>query len=287
MVRYALKDAEIEIGPTWLVNLDPKRRKVVPKNALARAVMAPLGVEKDPYFDKREQVVAAIVAHRFEAGINLGGALLNYFEGRGQSAEGDSILGWTLEHDRGTLYRAFFQWIESGQPTYAEFEFDYEAKGLKAVNLQAANVMREGEDFVKRERAVAMPESFDPTQPAKKRWVEGACSNRKLLRKNAKVRDQCKALAMILSQREIVESLEWLLTSQVESSESFKECQADRACRWSAVVKEDGVYNVSYLYKLEGKEERKVGWEVTLKGERVTPLDRTSTAAWRAIKPRD
>ena len=287
MVRYALKDAEIEIGPSWLVNLDPKKRKVVAKNALARAVMKPLEAEKDPYYDKREQVVAAIVAHRFEAGINLGGALLNYFEGRGQSAEGDAILGWTLEHDRGALYRAYFQWVESGQPTYAEFEFDYDAKGLKAVNLQAANVMREGEDFAKKERAKAMPESFDPSKPSKKQWVEGACSNRKLLRKRPAVRDQCKALATILSQREIVESLEWLLTSQVESSEAFVACQESRDCRWSAKESKEGIYNVSYLYKLEGQDERKVGWEVALKDEKVTPLDRTSTAAWRAIKPRD
>lgn len=288
LVRYVFKDAHIQVGPAWLVDL--KSRKVVPKNVLARAVMEPLKATKDKYYDKHKQVVSALASHRFEAGINLSGALINYFETLRESSEskdGDKILGWTIDHDRGPLFKAYFQWIEAGVPTYAEFEFDYDRKALRAVNFQAANVMREGEDFSKKARVSIMAKSFNPKAPAGRRWMTGACRNRKLLKRRARVRHQCKALATMLSQNDVVEALEWLLTAQVESSAAFTVCKDKRHCKWSAKPVNDHEFEVSYIYKLKGGNEHKVGWKIGIKDAKITPLDRRSTAAWRSIHPRE
>lgn len=295
LVTYAFKDAHITVGPSWLVDL--KQAKVVPKNVLARVVMNPRQAVSDDYYDKHKQVVSALASHRFESGLTLSGALLLHFENREESSEGDSILGWTIEHDRGTLFRAYFQWVEAGEPTYAEFEFDYEAKALKASNLQAADVMRIGEDFAKTERADIMPESYDPSAQRGKNWTgraKKACSSRKM-------RDQCQSMSTMFEQREIVEALEWLLTAQAQNSESFKACKESRQCKWSSKPKDgaENVYVVSYIYNLgedgnkDGEDdgsatkgERTVAWEVALKDEKITPVDRISQAAWLAIHPR-
>ncbi len=280
LVRYAFQDAFLTVGPSWLVDL--KTREVTPKNVLARAVMDPQKVVDDTYYDKHRQVVSALAAHRFESKLNLGGALLLYFEQREESAEGDDILGWTIEHDRGSLFRAYFQWVEGGEPTYAEFEFDYDARALRATNLQASNVMRIGEDFDRKERARINPESYDPSASAGKRWI-GAASK---ACQSEKMRDNCKAMETMFLQSEVVEALEWLLTAQVESADQFEACKKERNCKWKAVPAREGVYEVSYLYNLDGARERAVSWEVAIKDSAVQPQDRLSKAAWRAIYPR-
>lgn len=282
LVRYAYKDANITVGPAWLVDL--KQARAVPKNVLARVVMNPVKAVEDDYYDKHEQVVSALASHRFESALTLGGALLMHFLNREESAEGDSILGWTIEHDRGDLFKAYFQWVEAGEPTYAEFEFDYQRKALKASNLQAADVMRIGEDFTKTERADIMPESYDPEKREGKRWVQGACKKR---RKHP----MCKSLATIFEEREVVEALEWLLTAQSETPEKFKECKDARDCKWGSKAREgaEGVYTVSYIYNLDGEGEKRIGWDITVKGKdegKIKPSDRLSTAAWLAVHPR-
>jgi len=282
LVSYQFEDANIKVGPTWLVDL--KAAKVVPKNALARVVMQPSRRADDTYFDKEQQVVSALASHRFESGLTLGGALLMHFETREESAEGDTIIGWTIEHDRGSLFKAFFQFVEAGEPTYAEFEFDYDAKALKASNLQAADVMRIGEDFTKTERADIMPESYDPKAKASKRWTgkaKKACASRKL-------RDQCKSMATVFEQRQIVEALEWMLTAQAENAEAFRACKDDRKCRWSSKPKTEAKteYIVQYLYDLDGKKEKAVAFEIALKDSSIKPLDKISQAAYSAINVR-
>ena len=307
LVTYAFRDAHITVGPSWLVDL--KAAKVVPKNVLARVVMDPKKATEDDYYDKHTQVVSALASHRFESGLTLSGALLLHFENREESRQGDSILGWTIAHDRGTLFRAYFQWVEAGEPTYAEFEFDYEAKALKAINLQAADVMRIGEDFSKTERADIMPASYDMQAGQSSPWTgpaKKACQSRKM-------RDQCASMAAMFEQREIVEALEWLLTARAADSEAFKACKDSRRCKWSSKPKEftkeeleeakksgvkteGDVYVVSYIYDLPvGEEEdarnepageKNVAWEVAVKGGKIKPVDRISQAAWLAIHPR-
>ncbi len=282
LVRYAFKDAHITVGPAWLV--DYTAVEAVPKNIMARVVTDPVKAIDEEHYDKHQQVVSALASHRFESGLTLGGALLMHFEQREDSEKGDTILGWTIEHDRNDLFKAYFQWVEAGEPTYAEFEFDYDKKALKASNLQAADVMRIGEDFDKTQRADIKPESYDPNKRGRRRWTKGACKRRPRL-------GPCRSLAAMVEQAEIVEALEWLLTAQAESAEVFEECKEAKRCKWGIKEKDgaDDTYLISYIYDLEGKEEKRVGWEVALKkgDSEIKPTDRISTAAWRAINPRN
>ena len=278
LVRYAYRDENITIGPAWLVDL--KAAKIKPKNVLAEVVQQPAKATESEYYDKEGQVVSAITNHRFESGLNLGGALLLYFEQlqREEHGEGDTILGWTVDHDRGPLFRAYFQWVEAGEPTYAEFEFDYDRKALKAVNLQSAHIMRVGEDFEQAQRVDIMPTSYD----REKRWQGPA---RKACR-SSKFRARCKAMETIFLQKDLIESLEWLLSAQANTPEEFEACKENRKCAWKADPQEGGDYRVHYLYDLDGKKENKISWDVKLKTGDIVPVDRRSKLAFRAINPR-
>ena len=286
LVRFGAKDANITVGPEWLVNL--KGPKIVPKNVLARVVQRPVKGKEDPYYDKHQQVVSALASHRFESELNLGGALLMYFEQRESSSEKDEILGWTIEHDRGPLFKAYFQWIESGDPTYAEFEFDYDKKALKASNLQAANIMRIGEDFEKTDRAKISPDSYDARAKKGKRWKGGArdaCRSRKM-------RSKCRSLATMLQQDKVVEALAWMLTAQVESADSFEACKRARKCSWksNAIEGTPGAYTVSYVYDLtkeDDEDAKSVSWELNLKDGKIKPIDKLAQASWKAVYPRE
>lgn len=282
LVSFSVKDANISVGPEWLVDL--KKAKIVPKNVLARVAQQPVKGKQDEYYDKHQQVVSALASHRFESKLNLAGALLVYFEQREEVKEGDKILGWTIEHDRGSLFKAYFQWIEAGEPTYAEFEFDYSRKALKASNLQAANVMRIGEDFDKKDRPQIRPASYDPEAKPGKRWTGGA---RKAC-KSTKAKNKCAALAQMFQQREIVEALEWLLSAQVEDADQFEMCKRKRRCKWGSKRTDKNTYQVSYIFDLKnsGKPKR-VSWNVDLKNGKIVPQDRRSQASYKAIYPRE
>jgi hypothetical protein len=305
LVRYAFEDANIRIGPAWLVDL--KGQKVVPKNVLARVAQTPKkGVESD-YYDKAQQVVAAITNHRFESGVNLGGALLLYFKERAESSDEDTILGWTIDHDRGNKFDAYFQWVEEGSPTYAEFKFDYDRKALRAINLQAADIMRAGEEFDQKNPVDIMPQEFDSK---KKRFVDGAC-------KKMPRHPGCRSLVHVLSNDALIESLEWMLTAQAKTREEFEVCKSKGNCRFMPQKKDKSVYRILYVYNLEKKDKfdrrhvdeewackhsLKAGdkkksddwafkgncmaWDIDVKSGEITPVDQTSTLAYRAIHPR-
>lgn len=280
LVRYELKDETIELGPEWLVDL--KERKIVAKNLPALVTENPAKGMESEYYDKKQQIVSAIANHRFDNGMSLAGALLLYFEQRSDEAsENDTIVGWTIDHETGNLFKAYFQWVEKEEPTYAEFEFDYDKKALKPVNLQAANIMRVGEAF-DRQRVSIMPAQYDPSaRRASKRWKGAA---RKACAKRA-ARARCKALATILDQGEVVESLEWLLTARAAAPEDFEKCKEERQCSWLPESKGEGVYNVKYRYNL-GSREGNVSWDVRLKDGEITPTDRISKLAYSVIRPR-
>jgi hypothetical protein len=309
LVRYAFEDANIKIGPTWLVDL--KTQKVVPKNVLAKVAENPKQGMESEYYDKRQQVVSAITNHRFDTGLNLGGALLMYFEKRTDTTEDDTILGWTIDHDRGDLFEAYFQWEEAGEPTYAHFTFDYDLKALRAVNLQAANIMRAGEEFEASEPANIMPKSYNPdARRSSERWL-GPARKACRMRKN---RARCSALASILQNDQLIESLEWLLTAQAGSKDDFDACLEKRNCRWMPERKGENEYRVIYVYNLKkvsefnrkspdedwscphslSKKDEKdasskgncVAWDINVKTDEIVPVDATSELAYRAIHPR-
>lgn len=279
-VRHAFVDEGVSVGPSWLVDL--RTRDVVPKNVLAQVVTDPEeGVESD-YFDQAHQVVSAIINHRFPAGINLGGALLLYFEGREEAGDEDRVVGWTVDHSRGELFRAYFQWTDDDELVYAEFEFDFEEHALRPANLQANEIMQVGEAFESMDRVEIMPASYDPDElVAANRWQGGARQQCQ----RAQHRDGCAALAAILEQADLVETLEWTLTTHAESASAFEACQEARECRWEPESRDDGVYRVHYVYNL-GEEEQKISWDVHVDDERIDPVDPVGELAHRAVRPR-
>lgn len=279
MVRFAFKDGDIKLGPEWIVDL--KNRKVVPKNLLAQVVQNPTEGVKSEYYGKNQQIVSAIGNHRFESRMSLAGALLLYFEQRADSESDDTIVGWTINHERGNLFKAYFQWLENNESTYAEFEFDFDRKALKPINLQAANLMNVGEDF-DRQRVSIMPMTYNASAPnPANRWIDGA---RKQCRKPAN-KPGCDALATIFDQKEVVETLEWLLTAQANTADEFEECKKKRECRWIPSPKSGSEFNVKYAFNLKGKEQN-VSWDVDLKSNEIKPADRVSKLALSVIRAR-
>lgn len=284
-VRYGFRDEGITIGPTWLVNL--KSQEVVPKNVLAEVVTDPnAGVDSD-YFGQARQVVSAIINHNFPSGINLGGALLAYFQEREEADEEDRVLGWTVSHSRANLFRVYFQWIDRGEAIYAEFEFDFDERALRPVNLQASEIMRVGESFEPIDRVGIMPQNYDPdeTIPAH-RW-QGPARDHCRRRSNRKT---CQALATVLDNSGLIETLEWTLTTHADSAEAFRRCQEPQdgkppRCRWTANEKEDNLYRVDYIYDLGDGEER-ISWDVNVADDELVPGDVFSELAYRAVFPR-
>lgn len=277
LVTYAFKDAQITVGPQWLVDL--KTNKVIAKNLPALMTTSPKKGRASKYYDKNDEIISTIAAHRFESKINLAGALLLYFESREDTDKDDTILGWTVQHERGNLFKAYFQWVENKEPTYAEFEFDFDAKALKAINLQAANIMRVGDAFSKK-RVSIMPSTYDASARRGQRWIG---RSKKVCKKN---KAGCRALDIILSDRATIESIEWLLTAQANTSEAFVKCIEERRCRWIPMPKAKNGFSVKYMYRLGNDADKSIAWDVDLRKRKIKPSDRVSNLAFSTLRPR-
>lgn len=283
LVKYGFQDANITVGPTWLVSL--KDEKVVPKNVTAKVATNPEGSVESEYYDKADEVVEAMIKHTFESGHTLAGTLLVYFERRADSKEDDTILGWTIQHDRDEIFKAYFQWLEGNEPTYAEFEFDYDRKALKAVNLHAGNIMRVGETFEETEPVDILPKSFNPEADRESDQWTGAAAKAYAKRK---FRDRFRALGTVLNETDLIGSIEWMLRAQAKTAEQFEQCKKKRKCRWKPKEKESDVYRVTYIYNL-GSGDKKIQWDVDLNkdADKISPVGRVSKLAFRVVHPRE
>ena len=282
-VSYNRRDGLINVGPTWLVNL--KTGRILPKNAMARAGMTPGLADAKDHFDRERQVIGSIANHNFASGVTLGGIMLIHFSELERNSDDDRIVGWTIVHDYGDAYRAYFQWIEDGEATYADFEFDYSKKALRSRNLQAANLMNRGGDFEPTERVSIMPASYNPEAPVPAdRWLGKS-------RKACKTRGnaaRCRALAKVLQDQALIESVEWLLTSRAGDASRFSSCKEERRCKWTPRVKSAGVFEVEYSYELGGSGDKggKATWEIDVKKNQIKPQDELAEMAFLAVHPR-
>jgi hypothetical protein len=280
LVRYSFRDARIRIGPEWLVDLE--REKVVPKNVSAEVVDSPADGTESEYYDKFEEVVSAMTRHTFDSGLTLAGALLLYFDQR-TSQEKDDLLGWTIQHDRNALFTAYFQWKEGNETIYAEFDFDYDRKALKAVNLHAANIMRRGEQFESSEPVDVLPRHYEPdARRAAARWTGAAGEQYR----DPDNRDYFRALDAVLSKDQMIGALEWLLRVRAKTPDQFEACKRERRCKWKPESLDDGGYRVTYIYNLDG-EKKTIAWTVDLDEESIEPVDRISRLAYRVVYPRN
>lgn len=285
LVQYGFEDANVTIGPTWLVQLEDE--KVVPKNISAQVATNPKEAVESEYYGKSERVVTAMVQHTFESGVNLGGTLLTYFDERTDMKEDDEVLGWTIQHEREEIYTAYFQWVESGEPTYARFEFDYERKALKAANLHAGNIMRAGESFEEKEPVSVLPTQFDSDADSPSEQWTGAAGEQ-YRNATGEKRDTFEALGTVLNERNLITALEWLLRVRAKTPEEFEKCKKKRNCSWKTDRKEEGIYSVTYAYDL-GEGEQEIEWKVELKDDeenQIQPVGRLSKLAYRAVNPR-
>ncbi len=283
LVTYVFEEGAVRIGPNWLVSLE--HEKVVPKNVTARVATDPANGVESEYYDKDREVVSAMTRHTFETGVTLAGALIMYFERRASESDRDTIVGWTIQHERDQLFTAYFQWREEEETTYAEFEFDYDRKALKAVNLHAGNLMREGEEFDRPDELSILPKSYDPdARRPSARWTGSAAE----AYENPKHRDRFNALGAVLSKDDLIDSLEWVLRSQGMKADEFEQCKKERKCRWKPEQQEDERYRVTYLYNL-GKGDEKIQWDVDLSGDEpeVSPVGGVSKLAYRVVFPRN
>ncbi len=290
-VRYTMVDEGVELGPTWVVDVDSQAREVAPKNVWAQVAMDPEGADDMDYFDQTDQVVAAIANHRFPTGLNLGGAILLYFEG--DEARADDVLGWTVNHHYGEIFEAYFQWREGETLRYGRFEFDYDDRALRPANLLANEIMGVGEAFEAMDRVSIMPGMYDPdVLRPDQRW-QGAA--RRQCRQEAH-RDGCEALATILDQGELVETLEWLMTTEADRARDFEACQEAVQCRWLPSRDDGDRYRVSYAYNLnwedyeddEAAQEaaERISWIVDLDSGEVSAEDDLAELALRAVESR-
>lgn len=285
-VSYHRSDGLVTVGPSWLVDL--KAKKVLPKNAMALGVVHPEDLAAKEYFERERQVIGAVSNHNFESGINLGGVMLIHFSKQRKKAEGDKLIGWTVVHDYGDNYRAYFQWIEGGEPSYADFEFDYAKKRLRGRNLLASNFMNLGRDFEPTERVGITPSSYNPeAAKARDRWTgpfRKACAT-------PKYRTQCAATDKLLQDKAMIAAVEWLLTVKADSIEEFNACKksvngAVPNCSWAPEEVEEGVYRIKYNYDLKSTGKGEIAWEIDLKKDQITPNNELAELAFRAVHSR-
>jgi hypothetical protein len=285
-VSYHRSDGLVMVGPTWLVDL--KVEKVVAKNAMALGVLEPEAAASKDYFERERQVIGAVANHNFESGVNLGGVMLIHFSKGKEKGKEDQLTGWTVVHDYGDNYRAYFQWVEGGEPSYADFEFDYAQKRLRARNLLAANFMNLGRSFEPTERVGIMPSSYNPdAERDQDRWVgdfRKACAA-------VENRARCKATDRLLQDRAMIEAVEWLLTFEADSVEEFNACKKPvndnkPRCAWSSDELEEGVFSIKYLYDLKPSVKGEIAWEIDLKKNLITPRNDLAELAFRAVHPR-
>jgi hypothetical protein len=276
-VMRTFEDGAVAVGPTWVVDL--KSGEVEPMNVTAKMATSPKEARDSDYYDADERVVSALTRHTFQQGLTLAGALLIYFDRRaGESA--DTVRGWTIQHQRGPRFKAFFQWSEGEETNYAQFEFDYQERALRAVNLQATNVMQVGESFRDVEPVDIRPASYDPSgRETASRWKGRA----REMYGDPENRPPLQALDAVLRVDARIDSIEWLMTAQAKTAEQFAACKDDKRCRWIPRPTDDHV-EVTYEYDL-GEEAGSIVWHVTSDDE-VEPASRVSRLAHRVTTHR-
>ena len=105
-------------------------------------------------------------------------------------------------------------------------------------------------------------------------------------------------MAEIYQNRELIEAVEWLLTSTAETAADFESCKKHRHCCWKASAAEGGSYRVVYGYDLNADPSQPAGacsaadgkstvsWFVNPKSNAIVPEKGLSDMAYRAVRPR-
>ena len=288
------RDEGVKIGPVWVVNLYDK--SVTPRNEMAEAFDRTVRDYKeiDEKLKRPEAVVRAIISHKFESGIELGGVFLLHFMNLTKSKDpahaDDHIIGWTVEHEYRDFYNAYFQWFEKGETRVAKFRFDWGTQRLEPKGLLAIDLMAEGEKLNTLRQIDILPDGYvnNLNIPRKARWPKGTpCST-------DDVKQLCTAFVKVLEQQEFIHALQWLMTGgRSNADEDFKRCKVSRKCFWQPQEapeevnpeKNSNLFQIGYHYDF-GKGEQVINFLVDSEKETITPLDNISRWAYWSVSPR-
>lgn len=267
-VQFVLTDGVVEFGPSWVVQLDPTGPQpegsggVVAANIFAQVLQDPVTEELGRHLNRENDVVEALTNHAFGGGARLASALLVYLK----SQRPDAVIrvdGWTVVPERVdpgslTLYRAFFQWYEDGQPMLAQWEVNVDTHAFRGLNLLATDIMAIGDTIDTGQLENIRPEMLDTARP------------------NDAQRNAFTALRMIAGNERLVEAVTSLLGYEAEQGVDidYRIAREDGQQRltWGAspVEGERGTYRVSYDY-LEDLDRQSLVWHVRPEEETITP----------------
>ena len=162
----------INFGPRWLVQLDADGPSpagsggVIPANALAELLHRADADRYVRYLNRSEQVLNALIDHRFEGGVRLASALLIYFGGRERGAAATELIGWAViprrvEVGGEVLYDAFFQWREDDRPRVAHFQVNLQNNQFEPRNLLANRIVADAGGISAESFVDIRPQSLD------------------------------------------------------------------------------------------------------------------------------
>lgn len=289
-------DESVAVGPVWIVNVETGF--VVPRNDMARVFDTTLkNYERTEELIKRPaSVVRAIIAHKFDSGIELGGVFLLYFLKLANSPghDDDRIIGWTVAqdfkgNDGNDFYNAYFQWVEGKESRVAKFRFNWTNQSLEPRGLIAIDLMGAGENLEYIKGINILPETYtnNPNIPRRARWNAGSCKDSDFLQ-------LCTAFAMVLEQQEFINALQWLITNgESDVSLAFQKCKDDKVCKWNLLPapddlnpdKNENLFKIGYEYDV-GKGAQSINFLVNSESGSIVPLDKISQWAYWSVTPR-
>lgn len=279
------KDESVVVGPVWIVDVTTKR--VIPRNDIAAVF------DRDTYnyqkidedFQRGENVIKAIVSHKFDNGIDLGGVFLLHFLERinKKGHENDSIIGWTVMHEFKDDYSAYFQWIEKDEIQVAKFKFNWKSKSLTPKGMLAIDLIDIGDNMKTIRSADIYPTSYknDLNIPRNARW-SNVCKNPPQDSKAF-----CNAFSKVLEQQEFITALNWLLTNgKDDGARAIDVCKKNKKCNWDIQPTDnDNIFKISYIYDLNGRS-NEIRFLVDSEQETITPDDKISKWAYWSVMPR-
>ncbi len=288
-------DESVVVGPVWIVDLETKL--VLPRNDMASIFDRNLQNYKEVN-EKKERpgnVIRAIVSHKFDNGIDLGGVFLLHFLQMANKPkhENDRIIGWTVMQEFENDYSAYFQWIQLDEVRVAKFKFDWETKTLSPRGLQAIDLMTLGENMDTLRAADIYPSGYNKEHPKRiERWEK---KDHPCRGKDVSTQRLCNAFITVLEQQEFISAMEWLLTGgKPNGARAIDECKEERKCSWSFKLadgedvnptKDDNLFEVDYKYELNNRPSV-VRFLVNSKDESIKPLDKISQWAYWSVAPR-
>lgn len=258
----------VNVGPRWLVQLDPKGPRpagsggVVPANALAELIASSSPDSYARYLNRTDAVLDVLLKHRFDSGLPLASAILVYFAGRNKKLDDTELLGWAVvplraEVDGVVVYDAFFQWKERGRLRVAHFQVDLSTNRFEAKNLLANAIVAEAGAMTADQVVDIKPRALNlSTAPSRE-------SNPML-----------RALRYVLNDQRLVESVGALLSFRAQSGTFSYD-------GWR--IEPEGCVDCSVRYRYrEADQQHQVAWDVTAQGK-LTPTSPVAEMATRAI----